>query len=176
LERILAGISDLGPLASRNLRSSCRGRTSLIYRKPSTIPVTAPYPVAQNFSLIWTGLTQSITVATNPAGLNIAVDGVAAIAPQTYTWIPGNEHAISTTTPQAVPGGGSAPFVNWSDNGQLTHIIVVPNAPETITATFDAAAPVITPQVSCAPQLFDAVVNPSATKPVANQYVMIGQC
>ena len=28
----------------------------------------------------------------------------------------------------------------------------------------------------CGPQLFGAIINPSTTKPVSNQYVMIGQC
>jgi streptogramin lyase len=118
------------------------------YSASPNLPVTPPYPLVQNFSLIWTGLSQSVTVTTDPTGLSITVDGVTAITPQTYAWVPGNEHAISTPTPQSLPGGGSAPFAKWSDGGQLTHIIVIPNAPETVTATFDIAAPIITPQIS----------------------------
>ena len=61
------------------------------------------------------------------------------------TWIPGSEHAILTTTPQMIQDGALA---NKSDNGQLMHVIVVPGFAQTITATFDAAAPIVTPQAA----------------------------
>ncbi len=114
------------------------------------LPWSPPYPVTQNFALLWNGITTSVTIATAPAGLGITVDGTAAVAPQTYTWIPGTQHTIATTTPQPGTNGNSLGFVQWSDNGALSHTIATPTSNETITATFDGA-PVITPQVSGTP-------------------------
>jgi fibronectin type 3 domain-containing protein len=111
------------------------------------LPWSPPFPLTQNFTLVWNGLTSNVTIATAPAGLGITVDGTAAVAPQTYAWIPGIEHTIATTTPQSGTNGNSLGFVRWSDNGALSHTAVTPNSNVTITATFDGA-PVITPQMS----------------------------
>ena len=114
-----------------------------------SLSLTGQLPVQQDVALAPTGLTEAVTIATNPSGLTISVDGTTAVAPQTFTWTPGNEHVISTTTPQLVPGSGAmTPFASWSDNGPISHLVVVPASPETIAATFDNAPPSITPQIS----------------------------
>ena len=144
-----AALPSLGQSGGGLVYENVSAAAYFTYSNPvsPSIPIQAPYPIAANVSLSWTSLTQNIVIATNPTGLNIAVDNVAAVAPQTYAWIPGSEHAISTTSPQPAPGGGSAVFVNWNDGGPLMHVIAVPNSAESITATFDAAAPVIIPMI-----------------------------
>jgi hypothetical protein len=113
-----------------------------------TVQWLPPYPATANYALVGTGQTSSITVATTPAGLAITVDGVAAVAPQTYIWIPGNEHVIATATPQLDAANVSVPFIQWSDGGALSHTVVTPVSNATLTATFDATPPVISPQIS----------------------------
>jgi hypothetical protein len=97
---------------------------------PQSITMSAPRSVTGNFSAL-TG----ITVTTNPAGLQIVVDGVTATAPQSYNWVPGSVHSIGTTSPQG-SGGTRFVFANWSDSGAQTHGVTAPSTATTYTATF----------------------------------------
>jgi hypothetical protein len=80
--------------------------------------------------------TVSITVATSPAGRQISVDGGGPLtAPQTFSWVAGSNHTITTTSPQTV-GTTRYVFNNWSDTGAISHSITVPASPTTYTANF----------------------------------------
>jgi hypothetical protein len=70
------------------------------------LTVNPPFPGTYNFAMSSTGITRSITIATNPAGLNITVDGVALVSPQLFNWTPSSAHTIATSTPQ-VPAVGT---------------------------------------------------------------------
>ena len=78
--------------------------------------------------------TVAVTVQTNPAGLQITVDGTTFTAPQDFTWTTGSSHTIATTSPQG-SGGTQNVFANWSDGGAISHI-VAPTVPTTFTANF----------------------------------------
>ena len=95
-----------------------------------------PFPTTENIQLNWNGLAESITITTNPANLNIIVDGTNYSGPQTFSWIPGNEHTIATTSPQQGPGGTQYNFGNWSNGGTMSQTIVTPLANTTYTASF----------------------------------------
>lgn len=82
-----------------------------------------------------------VTVATDPAGLTIRVDGTDYSAPHTFSWMPGTNHSIAVTSPQTGAGGGYYAFTSWSDGGALAHGITVPAAAATYTAAFQ---PVVT--------------------------------
>ncbi len=92
-------------------------------------PVTYTYV----YSLKPAGQTQ-VTVATDPPGLGITVDGANITAPQTFSWDPGSSHSIGAISPQ-----GAATlytFTGWSDGGARTHTITTPNSNTTYTARF----------------------------------------
>ena len=96
---------------------------SLIMNQPHTVAATFAAPV-------------SITVATVPAGIPVLVDGLAATAPQTYSWLPGSSHSLGVSSPQ-----GTNPryvFSTWSDSGAAAHTITVPASAATYTATWAA--------------------------------------
>ena len=76
----------------------------------------------------------AITVTSVPAGLQITVDGASYTAPQTFTWVPGSTHNLSTASPQGT--GTRNIFLNWSDAGAQSHAIVVPATAATYTAAF----------------------------------------
>lgn len=99
---------------------------------PATITVSAPRSVTANFG---PGIT--ITIDTNPAGLQVSVDGVSHTAPRTISWTAGAQHTIAAPSPQ---GGGSLRrvFASWSDGGAQTHAMTVPGSPATYTAAFTA--------------------------------------
>ncbi len=66
-------------------------------------------------------------VSTNPAGLEIIVDGARMIAPARFDWEPGSEHTLEVPSPQ-YRGAARFLFGRWSDDGNRAH---------TITATQD---------------------------------------
>ena len=66
-------------------------------------------------------------ISTNPAGLEIIVDGERMTAPASFAWETGSEHTLEVPSPQFGDGARFL-FGRWSDDGARTH---------TITATDD---------------------------------------
>ena len=77
----------------------------------------------------------SINVQTNPTGRSFSVDGTSYNSTQTFTWTPGSNHTIATTSPQSGATGTQYAFNNWSDGGAMSHT-VSPNVATTYTANF----------------------------------------
>jgi glucose/arabinose dehydrogenase len=82
-----------------------------------------------------TPITSNITLATEPAGLEVTLDGQPFVAPRTTTSVEGMSRAIGATTPQVV-GGRTFVFDSWSEGGAATHNITTPEADTTFTAVF----------------------------------------
>jgi uncharacterized repeat protein (TIGR01451 family) len=78
--------------------------------------------------------TVSVTVNTSPAGRSFAVDGTTYTSAQTFSWLIGSMHTLSTTSPQ---NGGSTRYVweSWSDGGAISHTVTAAGA-ATYTANF----------------------------------------
>ncbi|MBL8211862.1 MAG: NPCBM/NEW2 domain-containing protein, partial [Bryobacterales bacterium] len=90
-------------------------------------------------------LTVPLTLASNPAGLQIVAGGTAMTAPVTWNSIVGSTHSIFAPSPQ-----GSMAFQSWSDGKAQQHDIVVGTTAATYTAVFtgtDTAPPIITSRI-----------------------------
>ncbi|WP_157756900.1 PQQ-dependent sugar dehydrogenase [Plantactinospora sp. KBS50] len=79
--------------------------------------------------------TVNLTVATEPAGLRVNVNGADRTGPATVPVIVGSTNTISTASPQ-VGLGATYSFRRWSDGGAQTHVITAPTAATTWTAAF----------------------------------------
>ncbi|MBC8009854.1 MAG: PQQ-dependent sugar dehydrogenase, partial [Burkholderiales bacterium] len=79
--------------------------------------------------------TVAITLASNPTGARLTLDGQPVTAPYTFTGVVGVVRAIGVTSPQTI-GGQSYTYQSWSDGGAATHNITTPAAATTYTATF----------------------------------------
>jgi hypothetical protein len=79
--------------------------------------------------------SSQVTVATNPTALEIAADATTYTAPQTFDWVVGTSHNIGTVSPQN-RNDTLFVFSSWSDAGDTTHTIVVPDTNGTYTANF----------------------------------------
>jgi hypothetical protein len=79
--------------------------------------------------------TVSFTVASNPAGLQLTLDGQPFTAPQTITGVVGISRQIGAVTPQTL-SGTTYTFSSWSDGKAATHTIATPATATTYTATF----------------------------------------
>jgi len=75
--------------------------------------------------------TVAITLATNPSGLNLTVNGTTVTGPTTITSWVGWQLALAAPTRQSPYS-----FVSWSDGGAATHSVITPSTPATYTATY----------------------------------------
>jgi uncharacterized repeat protein (TIGR02543 family) len=77
----------------------------------------------------------AVTVDTNPAGQTFMVDGVSYSSAQTFNWVSGSTHTISTLSIQSGGAGTRYLWNGWSDGGAITHT-VTPISSTTYTATY----------------------------------------
>jgi glucose/arabinose dehydrogenase/PKD repeat protein len=78
----------------------------------------------------------NLTFNTIPAGLSLVIDGITSTAPVVYDTLIGFTHAIEA--PNQSSGGTAYAFASWSQGGAQSQTIVVPNANQSYTASFQA--------------------------------------
>jgi hypothetical protein len=119
------------------------------------------------------GTPLTFTVTTNPAGLNVTVDGITAPSPRYFGWTPGSTHSLSAPSPQ---GNGTTRniFSSWSQGGAQTQNVTAPSANTTYTATYSVqnllnltASPAGAGTVSASPSSADGYYASSASVSVA---------
>ena len=75
-----------------------------------------------------------VTMASNPAGQTISVDGGNTVAPKDYMWSPGSAHTVSAMDTDS--GGTKRAFQSWSDGGARTHTYTTPSATAVLSANY----------------------------------------
>jgi glucose/arabinose dehydrogenase len=81
----------------------------------------------------------NVTLASNPTGLQLTVDGQPVTTPFTFTGVVGIIREIAAISPQS-SNGKTWQFGSWSDGGGATHEISTPATATTYTATFMESA------------------------------------
>ncbi len=82
----------------------------------------------------------TITLASNPTGLQLKLDSIPVTAPYSFVGVVGMQRTIEAVSPQTV-GATTYNFVSWSDSGAISHLISTPSSNTTYTATFSSNAP-----------------------------------
>ena len=82
--------------------------------------------------------TSRLTLATNPAGLQLRLDGQPVATPFSFDSVVGIVRNLEAPTPQT-SGGTAYQFASWSDGGAAVHDISTPAANTTYTATYSAS-------------------------------------
>ena len=77
----------------------------------------------------------TITLAANPSGLQVTLDGQPQTTPVVFVGVVGMTRTIGTASPQTL-NGRQYVFKMWSDGGAQTHTIVTPSSNTTFTARF----------------------------------------
>jgi PKD repeat protein len=84
--------------------------------------------------------TQNFTLATDPVGLSVLLDGVPTTTPSTVNGVVSFRREIAAP-PTAVDAAGQVyDFVGWSDGGAIRHVINTPASATTYTAQYAPAA------------------------------------
>jgi glucose/arabinose dehydrogenase len=83
--------------------------------------------------------TSTMTLQTNPTGLQLTIDGQPITAPSAVVGVENVQRTIGAPSPQ-----GAFTFQSWSDGGAQTHTISTPVNDTTYTATF-SGGPTNTP-------------------------------
>ena len=78
--------------------------------------------------------TPCCTIASNPAGQEILVDGAKVTAPATFDWAEGSTHTLAA--PSAATASGRTLFARWSDFGEQSHTLRVSKDVNVYTANF----------------------------------------
>ncbi len=136
-----SGSYDLGSIMHYGVSGFSRnGRTTL-----ETIPPGIPIGRAEELSAgdidgvrrLYGETVRATTIATNPPGLEVIVDGVPYRAPVTFEWEPGSEHTIEAPSPQGA-GEMRHVFGRWSNDGAQRHVITASDSLTVFTASFVA--------------------------------------
>ena len=78
-----------------------------------------------------------VTLASNPTGLQLLLDGRAVTTPYSFVGVVGIRRTIEAPSPQAATGTRWV-FEAWSDGGARVHTITTPSTRTTYTARFVA--------------------------------------
>ena len=77
----------------------------------------------------------TITLATNPSGLQLKLDGQLVTAPYSFVGVVGITRKIEAVSPQSAFGTNWV-FSSWSDGRAQSHVFSTPSTNRTYTATF----------------------------------------
>jgi hypothetical protein len=107
--------------------------------------VAAAYSGDSNYGASSNSIAESIqpvatiSVGTSPAGLAFTVDGMSYASAQSFTWVVGSTHSLSTTATQ-FGTGTQYTFAGWSDGtATVADSITVPSTATTYTASFSTS-------------------------------------
>jgi hypothetical protein len=98
---------------------------------PASVTMSGPITEMASF----TQNPVNVTVQTNISGPSFTVDGTTYSSARTFSWLPGSNHTIATTSPQSAGTGIQYKWTNWSDAGTISHT-VAPTTNKTYTANF----------------------------------------
>jgi hypothetical protein len=79
----------------------------------------------------------TVTLATQPSGLALLLDGQPIATPYTFVGVVGLQRSIEAVSPQ-LAAGVSVTFESWSDGGARAHTISTPAVDSTYTAVFSS--------------------------------------
>ena len=99
----------------------------------------------------------NVTIATDPSGLNVTIDGSPYVAPYVFWWLGSSIHVIEADSPQSKDPWTRYAWISWSDGGPRSHVIMVPGA-TTYTAYYSSECMV---NVTTSPVGLDVIVDGS---------------
>ncbi len=84
----------------------------------------------------------TVTLNSNPTGLQVMLDGMAHAAPYAFTGVAGIQRSLGAVSPQSL-GGKTYAFSTWSDGGAATHNVLTPSANAAYSAVYKVGSTVL---------------------------------
>ncbi|MBL8209152.1 MAG: PEGA domain-containing protein [Bryobacterales bacterium] len=119
-----AGLSAGDIAAVRALYGSRSGPATTGGNTPS--PTLPPTPSGPS--------TVTVTIASNPPGRTVTVDGTLLTTPARLSWTPGSRHTVAASSEST--GAAEYTFTKWSDGGAASHTVTATGSATTLTATY----------------------------------------
>jgi hypothetical protein len=98
-----------------------------MYTTTTTTPTTPTSP---------TPTMMSVTIASNPTGVPITVDGTSRVTPASLSWAVGSTHTLAAPTNYTVSSGQRLRFSNWSNGGSQNQTVTASTATPVYTANY----------------------------------------
>jgi Astacin (Peptidase family M12A) len=95
----------------------------------------------------------NVTIATNPPGLNVTVDGATVTTPQVYSWSLNSTHTLAIPAGAQTLAGAAYVFGRWNDSGGASHSITISPGSKTL------ASPATSPATTVYTANFIGLVN-----------------
>ena len=138
---------------------------------PAGIPLSNPngYSAADidGINRLYGAIPSSVTITSNPSGLQVIVDGATVTTPQVFNWALNSQHTLSVASAPQTLSGISYIYGRWNDSTTQSHTVTV--APGNNQITQPATAPAVTVYSANFIQLvpYVNVISPSGAGSVA---------
>ena len=113
---------------------------------PAGIPLSNPNGYSASdidgINRLYGAIPTSVTVTSNPPGLQVIVDGATVTTPQVFNWTLNSQHTLSVGSSPQTAGGVSYVYGRWNDSTSQTHTITV--TPGNNQITQPATSPAVT--------------------------------
>ena len=128
----------LGPLSgqSGNFATPTTGEPDPDTWFEIKVTVTDNHNLATTKSVFIYPLKANLTLATDPAALQVTLDGIPITTPLTLQQVQGFQREVNTVGDIEKVNNQWYKFDHWSDGGAQKHLMTVPQADSTLTATF----------------------------------------
>ncbi len=91
---------------------------------------------------LYGGAPTSVTVTSNPSGLQVIVDSSTYTTPHTFTWTLNSTHTLNVSTSPQTLSGVTYTYGRWNDNATASHSVTV--LPGNGEAGFAVTSPAVT--------------------------------
>ncbi len=91
---------------------------------------------------LYGGAPKNVTIATNPPGLAVTVDGTNYTSPHTFNWALNSTHTLAVSAAAQTLAGATYVFGRWNDASAASHTIKI--SPGNKTLALPATSPAIT--------------------------------
>jgi hypothetical protein len=94
------------------------------------------YPTTPTPPVNPTPTMMSVTIASNPTGVPITVDGTSRVAPASLSWAVGSTHTLAAPSNHSISSGQRLRFSNWSHGGAQSQTVTASTATPVYTANY----------------------------------------
>ncbi|MGH6848337.1 MAG: M12 family metallopeptidase [Methylocella sp.] len=140
------GLYDYGSVMHYIAFAFSRNGGPVIESIPAGIPLSnlTGYTAADidGVQRLYGAAPKSVTIATNPPGLTVTIDGTNYKTPQAFNWVLNSTHTLAVPAAAQTLAGATYVYARWNDSPAASHTIKI--NPGNKTLALPATSPAIT--------------------------------